>query len=137
MQMEQRKALDYVRSHPGATLGHIARRVFTNWFEVTDRPGNHLLRDPLYVKALFLFNAVFVLLSWLGAWLAWRRGNPYAVPYLVVLLVFPLVYYLTVTLVRYRFPMDPILTILAAYGVSRVLALTRFDMLSDRGAKLA
>ena len=58
-------------------------------------------------------------------------------PYLVVLLAFPLVYYLTVTLVRYRFPMDPILTILAAYGVSQVLALTRFDMLSDRGAKLA
>ena len=131
MQIEQRKALDYVRSHPGATLRHIGERVFTNWFGVTDRPGNHLLTDPPYVKALFLFNAVFVLLGWLGGWLAWRRGNPYAVPYLVVLLAFPLVYYLTVTLVRYRFPMDPVLTILAVYGVSRVVPLTRFDILSD------
>lgn len=118
MQMEQRRALNFMRSHPGETLWNITERIFNNWFGVTDRPNDHLPKDPLYIKALFLFNALFILFGWLGALVAWRLRNPYAPPYLVVLLVFPAVYYLTVTLVRYRFPIDPILTILAIYGLT-------------------
>ena len=125
MSAKKNEALAFMRSHPAATVERTAKRVPAYWFQVTDRPYDNLFADPPYIKALFLFNAVYVLFCWLGAWLAWRRGNPYAVPYLVVLLIFPLVYYLTDVLVRYRFPIDPILTILAVYGAACALEWLR------------
>ena len=125
MSTKELEALAFMRSHPAETVERIAKRVPAYWLQVTDRPFDHLLADPPYIKALFLLNAVFVLFCWLGAWLAWRRGNLYAVPYLVVLLIFPLVYYLTDVLVRYRFPIDPVLTVLAVYGATGTLEWPR------------
>jgi hypothetical protein len=43
----------------------------------------------------------------------------------MVLLVFPLVFYLTHASLRYRFPMDPIMMVLAAYGVAQSFAYLR------------
>jgi dolichyl-phosphate-mannose-protein mannosyltransferase len=122
---KKREALAFMRSHPAATVERTAKRIPAYWFQVSDRPYDNLFADPPYIKALFLFNAVYVLFCWLGALLAWRRGKPYAVPYLVVLLIFPLVYYVTDVLVRYRFPIDPILTILAVYGAACALEWLR------------
>jgi 4-amino-4-deoxy-L-arabinose transferase-like glycosyltransferase len=118
MSAKKREALAFMRSHPAETVERIAKRIPAYWLQVTDRPYDHLLADPPYIKALFLLNAVVVLFGWLGGWLAWRRDNSDAVPYFVVLLVFPLVYYLTDTLVRYRFLIDPLLIVLAAYGAA-------------------
>jgi hypothetical protein len=73
------------------------------------------------LKAFFVLYALMILFSWLGAGVAYRRRNPEAGPYLLVLLVFPVVFYLTDTLVRYRFPMDPILTIVSVYGLTSTL----------------
>lgn len=122
---KKREALTFMRSHPAETVQRVAKRVPAYWLRVTDRPYDNLLADPPYIKALFLFNAVFVLFGWLGAWLAWRRGNPDAVPCLVVLLIFPLVYYLTDALVRYRFPIDPFVAVLAMYGAACALGWLR------------
>ncbi|MGH9685951.1 MAG: glycosyltransferase family 39 protein [Candidatus Acidiferrales bacterium] len=122
MQLHQRKALSFIRSHPGVTLKRSASRVFGYWLNVTDRSHDHLSSDPLYVKALFLLNAAYVLFAWLGAGMALRSRNRYAALYVAILLVFPLVYYLTEATVRYRFPMAPILTILAVYGACCVMA---------------
>ena len=66
-------------------------RVFTNWFEVTDRPGNHLLQRSALRKGAFPFQCGLRLVELAGSVVGWRRDNPYAVPYLVVLLAFPLV----------------------------------------------
>jgi hypothetical protein len=51
------------------------------------------------------------------------RSDPVEVfPYAIVLLVFPLIFYFTHSSLRYRFPMDPIMMILAAYGVSHPIS---------------
>jgi hypothetical protein len=121
MSRKEQEALTFMRSNPAETLRRVAERVFAFWFQVTDRPQNQLFADPLYVKALFLFNTAFILFAWLGAGIAWRSGNSYAVAYLIVLLAFPPVYYLTDVLARYRFLIDPVLTILAAQGFSFAL----------------
>ena len=43
----------------------------------------------------------------------------------MVLLIFPLVFYLTHSSLRYRFPMDPIMLILAAGAVAHLISLAR------------
>ena len=121
MEAKQREALAYVRSHPFETLRSVLRRFETFWFDVSNRPASRPL-GSLHLKAYFVSNVLMILFSWLGAGVAYRRGNPGAAPYLLVLLTFPLVFYLTHTLVRYRFPMDPILTILSVYGLASALA---------------
>jgi hypothetical protein len=60
------------------------------------------------------------LLAWLGLVLIlWRKGIE-AGPYLVVLLVFPLVYYITHTFPTYRHPIEPLMLLLATYATASV-----------------
>jgi len=56
------------------------------------------------------------LLAWLGALVAVRRKGIEAVPYLVVLVTFPLVYYVSHTFPTYRHPIEPEMLLLAAYA---------------------
>jgi Dolichyl-phosphate-mannose-protein mannosyltransferase len=120
MKLKEQEALTFIRTHPAATLGNIASRIGSFWFEVSDRPHNVWSEDPPYVKALLSLNALLVALGLLGAVAAWRSRNPAISPYLFVLLVYPVTYYLTCSLVRYRFCMESIVVILAAYGFEAV-----------------
>lgn len=120
MSGKKRQALEYMDSHPGATLHSMLNRVWLNWFAVTDRARANRSAWPLYLRALFFANFVMILLSGLAVVLALRKDPLEAMPYLTVLLVFPVPYYLTHTLVRYRFPIEPILTILSIYGALQV-----------------
>lgn len=54
-----------------------------------------------------------------------RNRHPEAAPFVMVLLIFPLVFYLTHSTLRYRFPMDPILIVLSAYAVAHLASLAR------------
>jgi hypothetical protein len=69
-----------------------------------------------------LFNiALSLLMLWGMIWLA-RRRSTYTVPLAVFPLIYPWAYYLTLALPRYRFPIDPIIVLLAGVGA---LALAR------------
>lgn len=117
VRMKLDEAIAFMSAHPARTLYFIMRRFGTNWFAVSDRVQSIFSTGGLYLKVYFLANASMILLSWAGVVLMWRAQHHYRAPYLFVLLIYPLVFYLTHTLVRYRFPMDPILTILAAFTV--------------------
>jgi hypothetical protein len=67
-------------------------------------------------------NFLLSLLTMLGALFAYRSDPKEAFPYAMVLLIFPLIFYLTHSSLRYRFPMDPIMMILAAYGVAHPIS---------------
>ena len=56
---------------------------------------------------------------------AYRMRHPLAFLYATVPLVFPLIFYLTHSSLRYRFPIDPIMMVLAAYGVANLVSLVR------------
>ena len=49
------------------------------------------------------------------------RRHPYAFPLIVVPIVYPCLYYVTVALLRYRHPIDPILILISAVALSGVL----------------
>ncbi len=118
MAEKQREAFAFMRTHPADTAQFIFRRFVNNWLAITDSPVDMWGRSPLYVKAFIVMNFLLSLLTMLGTLFAYRSNPDDAFPYAMVLLVFPFIFYLTHTSLRYRFPMDPIMMILAAYGVS-------------------
>jgi 4-amino-4-deoxy-L-arabinose transferase-like glycosyltransferase len=48
------------------------------------------------------------------------RRNPFAFPLASVPAVYPLLYYVTIPLLRYRHPIDPIIILLTAIGIARI-----------------
>lgn len=121
MRAKEDEALEFIRSHPVYTAGLIFRRIGMNWFSVTDRVNSTWSDEPLYLKLYGIANGAMVLLSWLGLAVFLRSRRPDSIPFLVTLLFYPAVYYLTVTLVRYQFPIEPVIALLAVYGAFRLL----------------
>jgi 4-amino-4-deoxy-L-arabinose transferase-like glycosyltransferase len=119
---KEREALAFMRSHPATTLHHVLRDVASFWLAVSDRPDETWSTDPPYVKAMLLLNALVIFFGLLGVAAAWRLRNPNFFPYASMLVVFPLVYYLTYPLARFRFAIEPVLVILAMQGAVFFLA---------------
>jgi hypothetical protein len=125
MREKQYEAIAFMRANPGTTVHLIARRMALYWFAVSDRPRFDWSAAPFYVKALFLPNLLMILFAWFGAATALRGSRPGAMLFVFALLVFPIPYYVTHALVRYRFPLDPILVILSVYGLLSALSWTQ------------
>ncbi len=122
MAEKQHEAFAFMRSHPLDSLNFAFHRFINNWLAVTDSPLDSLSAGPLYMKLFVLMNILLALFTFFGALLAYRAKNPEAIPYALVILVFPLVFYLTHTSLRYRFPMDPVMMVLSAYGTCQLIA---------------
>ncbi len=125
MAEKQHEGFAFMRTHPGDTLNFMFRRFVENWLAISDSPTDFWGNVPLYIKAFFVLNVCLSLMTLLGVLFVYRARNPQAFPYAIVPLVFPLVFYLTHSSLRYRFPMDPIMMILATYGVASLISLTR------------
>ena len=125
MREKQYEAIAFMRANPGTTVNLIARRVELYWFAVSDRPRFDWGAAPFYVKALFFPNLLMILFAWFGAATALRGSRPGAMLFVFALLVFPLPYYVTHALVRYRFPLDPVLAILSVYGLLSAVPWTQ------------
>jgi len=103
MEAKRQAGLRFVRQHPWEFCRRSARRVGLFWSEPEGSAWPWIS-----------------LLAWLGMLLALRHVGIEAVPYLIVLLIFPLVYYVTHTFPTYRHPIEPVLLLLAAYATARV-----------------
>jgi hypothetical protein len=125
MEEKQAQAFAFMRSHPVDVVRFTFHRFVNNWLAVSDSPLESWSYSPLYVKLFLILNVLLPLFSLLGALFASRARRPEAFPYAVVLLVFPLVFYVTHASLRYRFPMDPIMMVLSSYGVARSIDLLR------------
>jgi len=122
MAEKQREAFLFMRTHPADTLRFMFRRFVNNWLAITDSPADLWATSPLYLKAFIVMNFLLSLFTMLGALFAYHSDPEEAFPYAMVLLIFPLIFYLTHSSLRYRFPMDPIMMILAAYGVAHPIS---------------
>jgi 4-amino-4-deoxy-L-arabinose transferase-like glycosyltransferase len=125
MAEKQQLAIAFMRAHPADTVRFIYHRFVDNWIAVNDSPLDSWSNSPLYVKLFMVLNVSLALFTLLGALFAYRAKHPDALPYAMVLLIFPLIFYLTHASLRYRFPMDPIMMVLSAYGVAQIGAMAR------------
>ena len=118
MEQKEREAFAFMRTHPADTAHFMFRRFIDNWLAITDNPADIWSSSPLRLKAFIVLNVLLSVFTLLGALFANRTRPVEAMPYLMVLLVFPLIFYVTHSSLRYRFPMDPIMMVLAAYGLA-------------------
>jgi len=125
MEEKQHEAFVFMRTHPADTLNFMFRRFVENWLGQSDSPADVWSNGPWYVKGFVALNVFLSLATWMGAMFAYRTRRPGAFPLVAVPLIFPLVFYLTHLSLRYRFPMDPIMVVLATYAVAHIVSVLR------------
>ena len=113
MRQKQMLAEEFIRSHPGQFMRLTVRRVFLFWTGAGQRAGAG-------ISWISIFYAIFTtIFGGAGLALLLRRQKAPGLLYALPLLIFPLPYYITHADFRYRLVLDPLLTILAAYAISR------------------
>jgi 4-amino-4-deoxy-L-arabinose transferase-like glycosyltransferase len=107
MDTKGQMAAQYIRRHPASFLRLSAQRFYRFW-------------TAPYGSAWIFVS----LLAWYGVFVALRQKGLGVAPYVIVMVVFPFVYYLTHTASVYRHPAEAVMLLLAAYaGVSAVQVL--------------
>ena len=117
MAEQSRLAKDLFVNDPSLVLSRVAVRIIAFWSgndEVDSR--NAWPVTPLFKHVLF---AIPVLVGLCGMFLLLREGEDRVGTAIIVIivLVFPLPYYASLTLPRYRAPIEPFLVLLSVYGL--------------------
>jgi hypothetical protein len=125
MQKKEQDAIAYMVSHPAHEIELLSGRFVSLWAGGTPSPIRDFWRSrSLWFRYVLLFNLAAAIGAVAGLWRLFREGSPVAFPLAVYPLVFPWAYYLTLSLPRYRHPIDPILLLLtvAAFTGSHTCA---------------
>lgn len=111
-------SLDYIRRYPGAFAGLTVRRFVLTWFGFWSWDPVYRANEPFQLPNTIFCTTMTVLMLIGWRWL-WCNRREWAPPFLIALAVFPLVYYVTHTDVDYRHPIDPLIVVLIAAGVTK------------------
>ncbi|HUE44408.1 MAG TPA: glycosyltransferase family 39 protein [Candidatus Sulfotelmatobacter sp.] len=114
MDEEMRKAKKFIYSHPRVEAILFGERFIAFWGGVPNPIDKFMATDSWLARSLILC----AIISGVGALagivvLLWHRSD-YAIPLAVYPLVFPFLYYITHTSLRYRHPIDPEILLLTA-----------------------
>ena len=125
--------LAWIRSHP-ARFGHLtAQRFVEFWFPAADwipptKKFQNAFSIPNYAQKWALQQIRIAYVIWLatalsipGAILMYRRNEAVTYYFIAVLTLYPLLYYLVVTDVRYRYPVLWITLLCAGYFLREML----------------
>jgi 4-amino-4-deoxy-L-arabinose transferase-like glycosyltransferase len=116
MAKKRQQALEFMSEHPGLTALLIVRRMVYLWTGFWSLDRQYLKGEPLDPPNIFLATTLTVL-ALAGLRYAFKESSPFAIPFMTVLVFFPAVYYVTHPEVYYLRPIDPLITVLAAYAV--------------------
>ncbi|MBB5060860.1 hypothetical protein HDF16_005596 [Granulicella aggregans] len=109
-------ATSFLRHHPLLFASVSLRRVVRFWTGFWSARSSYLQSEPLDRPNVFFCTFVTLLmLRGIGRW--WREDRGHAIPYLFLLIVFPLPYYLTHSSMDYREPIEPQIVIMVAIGI--------------------
>ena len=120
MDEEIRKAKLFIRSHPRIALELFGDRFVAFWAGIAN-PVQVFPKAELLVQALIVCATLSGVGAFAGAVILVMRKNPYAFPLAVGPVVFPVVYYVTHTSVRYRHPIDPVVLVLTAIAIAALV----------------
>jgi hypothetical protein len=119
MRAKQRAAISFIRTHPRDFAALVGRRVLDTWTAWYDARIDKWLRVLHLSKIGVVFCTFLSALALGGLVLALKEQLIPILPAALCAVLFPIPYYVTHTL-RYRHPIDPLLTLLAVYLVERI-----------------
>ncbi len=129
MEEEKQKALRFIETHPRMEIRLIGWRFVDFWVGVPDPLRTFRVTDSWLVRGILLGNLFSSVGALLGVAVLLVRRNAYVIPLAAFFVVFPLLYYVTHTSLRYRHPIDPVLMLLLAVLVGtlshRILGMAR------------
>jgi Dolichyl-phosphate-mannose-protein mannosyltransferase len=109
-------AVDYVSHHRLFFVYVTVRRIVYYWTGFWSFSSEYMRREPFELPNIFFCGCV-TLLMLRGARRFWRENRASALPYLILIAVFPLTYYITHPLMDYRQPIEPAIVVLAIAGL--------------------
>lgn len=117
MEEEKRKAIAFIATHPRIELWLVSQRFVDFWLGTASPLAAFRQADSLWLYFILAFNGVVPVCAFLGILVLLATKNAYAFPVVAFPVVFPLLYYVTHTSLRYRHPIDSVVLLLAAIGV--------------------
>jgi hypothetical protein len=118
MDEEKRKAFAFISTHPRVELNLFAQRFVAFWIGTAQPLQAFVENDSLLLRAILLGNFLTAIGAAAGVAVLFVRRNPYVFPLAVFPLIFPIIYYVTHTSLRYRHPLDPVILILTAIAIA-------------------
>ena len=110
------QAFAFIRAHRQLYVTMTLRRVVYIWTGFWSFGERYLKEEPFDIPNIFFCTGLTVIMLF-GLRQAARDGLGVAIPYIIVFLSFPLVYYFTHPEDYHRRPIDPLFVVLAVYGV--------------------
>src|SRR5580698_8594724 len=111
------EGLAFINSHRLLYVEQTLRRVVYLWTGFWSFSHRYLQEEPADPWNMMFCTALTVL-TLIGLRRAWRLDRNIAMPYVIVFLFFPIIYYLTHPEDYYRRPIDPQYVVLAAFAVA-------------------
>lgn len=116
MEREKQRGIEFIRTHPGWFAVATARRFVYIWTGFWSFDKRYLAEEPLDPPNVFFCTGLTVLML-IGLRRLWRENRSAAVLFAIVLFFFPAIYYVTHVEVYFRRQIDPLILVLAVYGV--------------------
>jgi hypothetical protein len=121
MDEEMRKATKFIVAHPRVEVILFGKRFVAFWAGIPNPIDQFLATDSWLVRCLILCAAFSGIGALLGIAVLIRRHSAYAFPLAVFPLIFPFLYYITHTSLRYRHPIDPVVLLLTAIAAGALV----------------
>jgi 4-amino-4-deoxy-L-arabinose transferase-like glycosyltransferase len=123
--------LNYLRQHPEFIVEKTLRRILYYWTGYWSFSAEELREQPYEPWNVFYVSSITFLML-LGVRRLWHANRTACMPYLALICIFPVTYYITHPLMDYREPIGPAVVVLA---VSGFLSLRREKVVKLPGAE--
>ena len=116
MDEKKERALEFIRAHKGWFAWVTVRRFTYIWTGFWSFNPRYLAEEPLDPFNIF-FSTSLTLLTLAGLYRLFRENVAVATLYALIFFFFPIVYYFTHVEVYYRRQIDPMMVVMAVYGI--------------------
>jgi hypothetical protein len=117
---EMHKAMTFILSHPRVELILFGDRFAAFWTGLPNAVQNFLATDSWLVRVLMLCAVLSGIGALAGIAVLLQSKSDFTFPLAVYPVVFPFLYYVTHTSLRYRHPIDPVVLLLTAIAAHAV-----------------
>ena len=124
LDQKREQSLEFLRIHPGLFARLMVRRIVYVWTGFWSFRHDYLQLEPYDPYNIPFCTAVTILML-IGVRRLFRERHFARFLFVSLLVAFPLVYYVTYPLLRYRSPIDPYIVLLSAYGLAPLFSRER------------